>query len=239
MADFRNDGCLSGMNGTPLLLTGSYGIIGTTCNKGITQGENMAGPRVFLFAAAVALLTAFAAQAQTTQRIRGTITGMEGNTLSIKTREGKDIKVDLTEKATVATAKAITLTDLKQGDYVGSTTRQRQDGALVALEVHVLPRTAPEGHTQWDLEPNTMMTNANVESMVQAVGGQELVLKYKDGSQKILVPPGTPIVTTVPADRSSLKVGEYVFMGANVAPDGAISTSARIQVSKDGVKPPQ
>lgn len=199
----------------------------------------MAISRITALAAAVVLLIALGAQAQTAQRIRGTITGIEGNTLSVKTREGKDLKVELTEKATVATAKAITLADLKQGDYVGSTTRQRQDGALVALEVHVLQRTTPEGHIQWDLEPNTMMTNANVESMVQAVGGQELVLKYKDGSQKILVPPGTPIVTTVPADRSSLKVGEYVFMGANVAPDGSISTSARIQVSKDGVRPPQ
>ena len=199
----------------------------------------MTGSRAFLFAGVIALLTAFAAQAQTTQRIRGSITGMEGNTLSIKTREGKDIKVELTEKASVATAKAITLADLKPGDYVGSTTRQRPDGTLVAIEVHVIPRTVAEGHVPWDLEPDTMMTNANIESMVQSAGGQELVLKYKDGTQKILVPPGTPIVTTVPADRSFLKAGEYLFMGATVGPDGKMSTSARIQVSKDGVRPPQ
>src|SRR5262245_28220281 len=104
----------------------------------------MARWRITVLAGAVALLTALGVQAQTTQRIRGTITGMEGNTLSIKTREGKDIKVELTEKATVATAKAITLAELKQGEYVGSTTRKRQDGTLVALEVHVIPRTAPE-----------------------------------------------------------------------------------------------
>ena len=55
----------------------------------------------------------------------------------------------------------------------------------------------------------------------------------------ILVPPGIPIVTTTPADRSFLKPGEYVFVGANVAGDGKITTSGRIQVSKDGVKPPQ
>ncbi len=199
----------------------------------------MTRPCTILLAAAVALLTALGAQAQTTERIRGTITGMEGNTLSIKTREGKDIKVDLTEKATVAAVKAISLNDLKAGDYVGATTRKRADGALVALEVHVVPQGVGEGHRPWDLEPDTMMTNANIESMVQAAGGQELVLKYKDGSQKILVPPGTPVVTTTPADRTFLKKGEYVFMNTNVAPDGKMSTSARIQVSKDGVKPPQ
>ena len=84
-----------------------------------------------------------------------------------------------------------------------------------------------------------MMTNANIGAIVQSAGGQELTLQYKDGSQKILVPPGIPIVTTTPADRSFLKPGEYVFMGANVGGDGKITTSARIQVSKDGVKPPQ
>ena len=32
---------------------------------------------------------------------------------------------------------------------------------------------------------------------------------------------------------------DMVYMNTNVAPDGKMSTSARIQVSKDGVKPPQ
>ena len=187
----------------------------------------------------VALMFVSAADAQTTQRIRGTITSFDGSVLEVKTRDGKDLKVELTEKASVATAKSMTLADLKAGDYVGSTTRQRPDGALVAMEVHTIPRSVAEGHVPWDLEPGTMMTNANVASLVEAVGGQELVLQYKGGSQKILVPPGTPIVTTVTADRSFLKPGEYVFFGAQVGADGRMSTSARIQVSKDGVKPPQ
>lgn len=186
----------------------------------------------------LALIVAAAVSAQTPQRIRGTITAFEGNVLSVKSRDGKDLKIELTEKATVATAKALTLADLKAGDYVGSTTRKRADGVLVALEVHTLPSTVREGHIPWDLEPETMMTNANISSMVQSAGGQELVLEYKGGSQKILVPPGTPVVTTVAADRSALKPGEYVFLGANVGADGKLSINGRIQVSKDGVRPP-
>jgi hypothetical protein len=46
------------------------------------------------------------------------------------------------------------------------------------------------------------------------------------------------MATTVPGDRSLLIPGAHVFMVAQVAPDGKIS-AARIQVSKDGVKPPQ
>ncbi|HTE14014.1 MAG TPA: DUF5666 domain-containing protein, partial [Burkholderiales bacterium] len=188
----------------------------------------------------VAALT-FAApvSAQTTQRIRGTITALDGNTLSVKSRDGKDLKIELTEKASVATVKAMTLADLKPGDYVGSTTRKRADGVLVAVEIHSVPQGVGEGHRPWDLEPDTMMTNANIASTVQAAGGQNLTLEYKGGSQKILVPPGTPIVTTVAADRSFLKPGEYVFFNADVAADGKMTVSGRIQVSKDGVKPPQ
>ena len=65
-----------------------------------------------------------------------------------------------------------------------------------------------------------------------------LTLTYKDGAQKIIVPEGTPIVTAVPADRSALKPGEYVFLGAEKAADGTLTPTGRIQVSRDGVKPP-
>jgi hypothetical protein len=175
---------------------------------------------------------------QKTQRIRGTITAFDGTMLSVKSRDGRDLVIELGEKASVATAKAMTLADLKQGDYVGSTTLKRDDGTLVAVEVHAIPRTVREGHVPWDLLPGSMMTNANIESIVPAAGGQELTLVYKDGSQKILVPPGAPIITTVSADRSSLQPGEYVWLNAEVGADGKLTFSGRIQVSKDGVRPP-
>jgi len=45
-------------------------------------------------------------------------------------------------------------------------------------------------------------------------------------------------VRAVPGTRADLVVGEYVFIGAQAAPDGKLR-APRIQVSKDGVKPPQ
>ena len=80
------------------------------------------------------------------------------------------------------------------------------------------------------------MTNANLSGVAQSAGGQEITLQYKDGTQKILVPPGTPIVTFVQGDRSALKPGETIFTTARVEADGKLSTQ-RIQVSKDGVRP--
>ena len=193
---------------------------------------------VALLAGVYTLCAAPADAQQKTQRIRGTITAFDGNMLSVKSRDGRDLVIELGEKASVATAKAITLADFKPGDYVGSTTMKRDDGTLVAVEVHAIPRTVREGHGPWDLLPGSMMTNASIESIVPASGGHELTLVYKEGSQKILVPPGAAIVTTVPADRSSLKPGEYVWLNANVGADGELTFSGRIQVSKDGVRPP-
>ena len=194
---------------------------------------------VSLVAGAFVLAAGAADAQQKAQRIRGTITAFDGKMLSVKSREGKDLVVELTEKASVATAKAIALADLKPGAYVGVTTRKGNDGALVALEVHTLPPTVKPGFRSWDLAPGTMMTNANIASVRQGVGGHELVMKLPDGEQKILVPPGTPVVTQAKAGRSDLKPGEYVFLNANVGADGKLTVPGRIQVSKSGVKPPQ
>jgi hypothetical protein len=190
-----------------------------------------------LFCGALALASA-GADAQTPMRVRGTITAIDGNVVSVKLRDGQDVKLHLADDVGVAVARPIKFEDIKQGDYVGVTTQKRADGALVAREVHYLAPTVPQGHIPWDLEPGSMMTNANVDAMVSAAGNHELTLKYKDGTQKVVVPQGVPIVRAVPGDRSDLKPGEYVFAVVQVAPDGKI-TAPRIQVSKDGVKPPQ
>jgi hypothetical protein len=190
---------------------------------------------------AMLALTAVVADAQTPLRVRGQITALNGNVLSVKTRDGKDVKVELSEKTPVAAVQKVNLSDIKAGDAVGATTKKGPDGTLMALEVHVFPASMPipnEGHRPWDLEPGSMMTNARVTAVVQATKGRELTLTYKDGAQKIVVPEGAPVVTAVAADRSALKPGEYVFFTANQEADGKLTVPGRIQVSKDGVRPP-
>ncbi|MGH8616998.1 MAG: DUF5666 domain-containing protein [Burkholderiales bacterium] len=187
---------------------------------------------------AVLMLAAGAADAQTAMRVRGTITAIDGNVVSVKSRDGKELKLALTDKTAVATAKAITLADLKPGDTVGVTSMRNADGRLTARAVHTISATVPEGHGPWDLLPDSLMTNARLVSAVKATGSHTLTVEYKDGAQTFIVPDGTPIVTTIAADRSALKVGEYVFFGGTVGADGTLTTG-RIQVSKDGTRPPQ
>ena len=182
-----------------------------------------------------------AVQAQTQMRIRGTITAVDGDVLSVKTREGRDMKIELAPNATFAYPKLVKLADIKPGTPLGTTAVPGPDGKLVAREVHVFPadRAIPnEGHRPWDLEPKSSMTNAAVSAVAQGSNGRELTLKYKDGSQTVVVPENTPVVMAVDGDRSLLKPGEYAYIQAGMNNDGKVVAS-RVQVSKDGVRPPQ
>lgn len=189
----------------------------------------------------VALLAAAAltsAHAQSPVRIRGTITAVDATTLSVKSRDGRDLTLALPENLTVSYPKAVAFGDIKQGDFVGTTTRPGPNGTDVAIEVHFLPPTASAGQSAWDLGPGTKMTNASVQAMVTGTGNHELTLQFAGGTQKVVVPEGTPILRSVPGARSDLKPGEYVFVSAQAAGDGGL-TVLRVQVSRDGVRPPQ
>jgi len=192
-----------------------------------------------LLAGAFALVSA-AASAQGRMFVRGTITSLDGDVLSVKSRDGKDLKINLSPKFGVRYAKALTLADIKSGDFIGPASRKRADGTLEAISVQVFTPDrrgqVPEGHMPWDLEPGSLMTNATVAGTVAASSGRDLTLEYKGGTQKVHVPQGAPIFTALPGDRSMLVRGAYVVIGAQVAPDGTLSAGGGT-VSKDGVKP--
>ena len=178
------------------------------------------------------------AVAQAPQRIRGTITSLSGDALMVKTREGRNVTLQLTPDAQVVTPKMTTAAEFKPGSYVGVTSVKGPDGRLVAQRVHALGPQVPQMHGAWDSIPNSIMTNANITGSAQVSGGDELTLKWKDGEEKILVTPKTEYYTFVPGSRADLKPGETIFAGARMDNDGKL-VAPRVAVSKDGVKPPQ
>jgi hypothetical protein len=193
-------------------------------------------------AAGLALVLAMSsAQSQEVVRVRGTIEKADGNTLLVKTREGSQVTVKLTDNAQVSGVAKAALADIKQNSFVGITAMPQPDGTQKALEVHIFPearRGAGEGHRPWDLMPNSTMTNANVEQLVTAVDGPMLTMKYKDGEKKISVPNNVPIVAFVNGDVSDLKPGAKIFIAAGTKkPDGTIETGG-VNVGRDGITPP-
>lgn len=191
--------------------------------------------------ALVAVFSAVTAMAQTTPtRLRGAITAIDGKTVTIATREGPSVEVKLADNWVVALVAPLTMADIKEGSFVGIASLGT-DADRTALEVLVFPEAmkgSNEGHYPWDLQPESMMTNATVSTVSTGGDGQTLKLDYKGGgTQTIKVKPGTPIVTFQPGDRSDAKVGAKVFVGAAKAADGTLSTG-RLNVGKDGLTPP-
>src|SRR5262245_18079675 len=178
--------------------------------------------------------------AQDTFRVRGTIERIDGSTYVVKTRDGAELKVAVADNPQIAGVVKASLSDIKRGSFVGVTAMPRADGSQSALEVDNFTeamRGTGEGHYPWDLQPQSTMTNANVEQVVIAVDGPTLTLKYKDGEKKIFGPANTPIVVYVPGDKSDLKPGAKVFIAAVKQPDGTLQGRAW-RVGRDGVTPP-
>jgi len=198
--------------------------------------------RFFAFCALSFFLLATASSAQDSPpvRVRGTIDHFEGETLIIKARDGTELKVTLAPNAVVVATVKASLADIKSGTFVGVSGMPQADGSQRALEVHIFPeamRGTGEGHYGWDLQPQSTMTNGNVEQAVPAADGQMLTLKYKDGEKKIVVSPDTPVVSYQATDRSELKPGAKIFIAAAKKQADGTLQAPRIGVGRNAPPP--
>jgi hypothetical protein len=216
--------------------------------KAPREGKTM--PNIFSLAprglaASLALITVLASAAWAQQpppvRIRGTIEAVDGPTLSIKTREGNDVKVKMTDNVAVFAVVKTALSEIKEGSYIGVTAMPEPDGVQKAVAVHIFPenqRGAAEGFRPWDQRPGSTMTNATVAETVKGTDGQNILVKYKDGEKKVVVPPDTPIVTFVASDKSEVKPGAKIIIFAATKKDDGTLEAARVNVGRDGITPP-
>jgi hypothetical protein len=181
------------------------------------------------------------ALAQERVRVRGTVENVDGNVLTVKTREGQDVKVKLPDNVRVLGVEKASIDDIKQGSYIGVSAMPQTDGSQKALHVHIFldaMRGVAEGFGPWDVRPNSTMTNATVDNMVTGTDGRNITVKYKDGEKKIVVPPDAPIVKYVPGNKDALKAGAKIFIVAAVKqPDGTLE-APNVSVGLNGLTPP-
>jgi hypothetical protein len=202
-------------------------------------------PMPRLIAASLTAITVLGSVAWAQQpppvRIRGTIEAVEGPVLTIKSREGTDMKVRMTDNVAVFGVAKTDLSEIKQGSYIGVSAMPEPDGTQKALAVHIFPenqRGAAEGFRPWDLRPNSTMTNATVAETVKGTDGQNILVKYKDGEKKVVVPPGTPVVTFLAGDKSEVKPGAKIIIFGAVKKDDGMLEANRVNVGRDGIMPP-
>ena len=174
-------------------------------------------------------------------RIRGTLEQVDGNLLTVKARTGEVMKVKVPDNVVLVGIAKASMADIGKGKFIGTTTVGQKDGALVAEEVHIFPeamRGTGEGHRDWDLRPESKMTNANVAEIKNMGDGRVMTVQYKGGEKQVLVTPRTSVVSYEPASRSDLKPGAGVFVNnAERQADGTY-TAPRVNVGLKGQIPP-
>jgi Domain of unknown function (DUF5666) len=204
--------------------------------------KSLSIPAVTALIVAIVSSSVLAQQTPPPVRIRGTIEKVDGNALMVKARDGSSIKVTLAENARVTAMVKAQLSDIKQGSFIGVTAMPQPDGSQKAIGLHIFMESqkgvVADRHFPWDREPGSTMTNANVESVVSGVDGQTIMVKYKDGEKKVIVPSNTPIVSFTPGSKDDLKPGaQMIVIAGQKQPDGSVVAPA-INVGRNGAAPP-
>jgi hypothetical protein len=178
-------------------------------------------------------------------RIRGAIEKVDGQNLEVKSRDGKNFKVMVGDKARFTAIVKASLTDLTPDTYIGVTAMPNADGSQQAVAIHIFQasqRGTGEGFRPWDLQPGSTMTNAAIATTVASTDGQVVTVRYKDkdkvDEKRVIVTPKTVIVRYVPGDRADLKAGVRVFLNnAKPISDGVIEAPT-VSYGRDGLTPP-
>ena len=179
------------------------------------------------------------AQKPQTQVVKGKIAAVEGSTVVVDQAKGAgQAKVRLNDKAVIMTVGRASLGDIKVGSYVGVGAMPQSDGSQKAIRVMVFPemqRGTGEGHYPWKApiaKPGSTMTNATVDTTVASIDGQVLTVKYKGGTQKIIIGKDAAILSNIPGGMGDLKPGTAITIpAAQVNADGTLQTS-RVNVGR-------
>ena len=188
--------------------------------------------------AAVSLVLPLLAQPALAQpHIRGTVTGIKDDTITVQAVKGGTENIKLAPDVAFFLVNKSDMKAVQPGKFVGITSVER-GGKRVAVEVHVFAETLRglgEGHYPWDLDSNpNMMTNANIAKLEEVGNDRVLKLNYSGGEQTISVPEGAIIVEFDKAGRDQLVPGRRVFIG--MKKDG--KEAAFVVIGAEGVKPP-
>ncbi len=174
-------------------------------------------------------------------RVRGDITKGQAPRSRSETREGQTVTVKLAEPPRIAAMEKSSLADIKEGSFIGVSAMPQPDGTQKAYGIHIFldsqKGVVADRFSDWDGRPGSTMTNANVATTVSGKDGQDLLVKYKDGEKKVIVPPGTPIAKYAPGSAADLKVGAKVFVAAAKKEADGTLTAPNIAVGRT-IDPP-
>lgn len=204
-------------------------------------------------AAVIALALVAPARAQegiAPDRIRGQIAKVEATAVVVQARDGKQVRVGLTDQTTVLVLTKASFTEVDFGKYVGAVSYQLGDDiyspirrdSLVWLhrgyELRIIDeelRGIALGFVKWDLTPESVMTHGWVDDI------EDRVISIKFGptdydETDVEITRDTPVHRMSIGDRSLLKPAVRAMVGAHKGPDGR-HVAQFIIIGKDGAAP--
>ena len=187
-------------------------------------------------------LVAAADAQQAPPRIRGEITKMQGDNITVKSPDGKSYDVVLAKDARVQAVVPKKIEDIKPGQFL-SITAEPVGGDphhLKGIGISIFPPGQKPGPGQrpWDKTPTSLMTNADVTASVMKAGAGEVTVAANGETYKLDMPPGTPVVASEPGSRDLVKTGAKVFINGPKMEDGKL-VAPTINVGTQGAVPPQ
>jgi hypothetical protein len=227
--------------------------------------------RIYLLSLAATglALTASAALAAsgTGERVRGTLTAVSAQSITVDTSAGKPVTVALSAKTAYLAVEKSSLAHIEKGSFIGTATKD-VGGTQVALEVVVFPpamRGTGEGHYAWDKIPDTTlsgnattqstMTNGNVSvvssslpdvkssmtngnvSATAAQGGVTHLTVTYRGGQQNVLVPPTAPIVTFHPGTAALLTKGSAVFVKATKTASGLVANA-VAVGMDGVKPP-
>lgn len=178
------------------------------------------------------------ARADDIVRYRGTIEAVDGSTVTIKPRMGETKTVTFGNDTKILAASNGQLSDIKSESYIGTAAIPQPDGTQKALQVTVFAsslRGTADGHYPWDLGSNSTMTNGAIGSL-SGTQGRTLLVQYKGGEKKVMVPEDVPVTLVDPGEKSMIVAGAKVVAFTKAGPDGKLNAAVLI-VGRNGAVP--
>jgi hypothetical protein len=171
----------------------------------------------------------------------GTVDGVDGKTISVKTQDGSTVKVTVSDATTYQKSTTITAADIKVGDIVAITGQDGGDGSVTAQSVQVGGATAgglpalgglqtPGGQAPGGQAPGGAARGTAVRLLngaVQKVEGTTLTVAA-DGGQtvKVVLAADARLVKNTTAALGDVKAGEQVMIIGQAGSDGVVAATS-------------
>ncbi len=183
---------------------------------------------------------------------RGQISSVDPSAVTIKTPDGRSLRLDLPERLAVFTLSKASFSNIDFGQYVGSvavklditdpivraTPRETIGVLFQGHELRIIDeklRGIAVGFKKWDVPKGGSMTHGWVDDM----DGRTVTIKYgpqREEQSDVLVGKDMLITRMSLGARSDIKAGAHVFVGATKGPDGKLGASF-VFIGADGLVP--